>query len=811
MQKNIQALARAGVSVIPVRKRDKAPTQSEWSELPTLTPIQVADQAPKWHNYGIRPGEWSKLLNGDYLIAIDLDIKSADAEEEALAQLHKLIPEINEFVEVKSGNQLGLSRHFIGSTNKPLRSRRMWRHPEKVKWVDGKIKDKAQIDIIGTGKQFVGPGSIHPDGYAYELADPADFYGMLDDWYAGTRSHFITASAFDADVRDGSDRGSGKRHAGKIESFSDIVDHGTVELSDDGILEVLRNLPEERIEDYQLWVELLMALQHQFADDPEYGLELAHWVSKRSDKYDAEALDEKWDTIKDDKGMASITFRTLIKEANDIRRDKAADEALDGVEDEEADEEQKQADKKAAWRKQLQVDNNGAFKSTLPNIVLILKNDPRTRGRFAFNSFTNRLVFRKSFGELPDEGVIKCTDKLNGTLWLDIHDKKIRHFLESRRKDNGWGLKIADRDLVDAIGFIADQNAFHPVREYLDRLEWDGVPRMHRLFIDYFGAPDNAYTREAAKNFALGSVARIYEPGHKFDFVPIFEGLQGKRKTTFIETLAVDAEWSGALNANLKDEKKAVESMAGKWMLEIPELSGFKRTDVQSIKHFISSNKDNARLSYDRRAQDFLRQCVFMGTTNESKYLLDESGNRRFWPIPTNVNSIDIERLIDERDLIWAEAVRGYNKLRAKYPVSVMRYLPLYIKDPEALAIAQAEQADRMEDSTAEAWAQDFETWLNTPINHEFDNLDDPEADTNEYRMEVTLRDVYCGAFGRPPETYIREIPKIAAAAMRLVPGWEIVKTPVSKRMEDGSRKNFRMWRRTVVLSTKKKKRDLLG
>jgi predicted P-loop ATPase len=804
MLKTIKALARAGVSVIPVRKNDKAPTQSNWSELKTLTPEQVDKESPRWHNYGIRPGAHSKLRNGDQLATIDLDIKDASVEDEALAKLRELIPEIDEFAVVSSGNKLGLSRHYVGSTNKPLRSRRLWAHPEKVLTPDGK-KDKAQIDIIGTGKQHVGPGSMHPDGYEYEIKNPEDFYSMLDDWANGTRSHYISSSAFDID-----DREDGPKTRKKIESLDDIVDHGPVEMSDDEIDGVLRNLPCERIDDYQSWLELGMALHHQFPDDPDYALELWHWVSKKSDKYDAEVLDDKWETIKDDKGTASITFRSLIKEANDIRRNKAADEALDGVEDEEADEEQKKADKKAEWRKQLQIDTNGAFKGTLPNIMLILRNDPRTRGRLAFNTFTNRIVIRKSFGDLPHGQFIKCTDKVNGTLWVDAHDHIARTFLESRRKDKGWGLKCADRDLVAAISNVANENSFHPVREYLDRQKWDGVKRFDRMFIDYFGAPDNKYTRQASRLFALGAVARIYEPGHKFDFVPIFEGLQGKRKSTFIETLAVDAEWAGSLSASLKDEKKAVESMAGKWILEIPELSGFKRADVQTIKHFISSNKDNARLSYDRRAQDFQRQCVFMGTTNESKYLLDESGNRRFWPIPTNVEAIDLERLIEERDQIWAEAVEAYFAMRKKFPVEKLHYLPLYIKDPEALAIAQAEQADRMEDSTAEAWAQDFERWLNTPINHEFDNLDDPSGGQDEYRMEVTLRDVYCGAFERPPETFVREIPKIAAAAMKLVPGWEVQKNPVHVYSNDGVRTTKRVWRRTKLLQTKKR-RDLLG
>lgn len=318
MMKATLALARAGVSVIPVRKNDKAPTQSNWSELKTLTPEQVSEQAPKWHNYGIRPGAHSQLANGDNLITIDLDIKDASVEKEALAKLHELIPEIDEFAVVYSGNKLGLSRHYVGSTNKPLRSRRLWAHPEKVTWTDGKKKDKAQIDIIGTGKQHVGPGSMHPDGYEYELANAEDFDAMIDDWTNGTRSHYISSSAFDID-----DREDGPRPRKKIESIDDIVDHGPVEMSDDEVTDVLKNLPLERIDDYQSWLEIGMALDHQFPDDPDYALELWHWVSKKSDKYDADVLEDKWETIKDDKGTASITFRTLIKEAHEAQHRKS--------------------------------------------------------------------------------------------------------------------------------------------------------------------------------------------------------------------------------------------------------------------------------------------------------------------------------------------------------------------------------------------------------------------------------------------------------------------------------------------------------
>lgn len=803
MLKTIKTLARAGVSVIPVRKNDKAPTQSNWSELKTLTPEQVSEQAPKWHNYGIRPGAHSKLANGDYLITIDLDIKDASAEKEALAKLYELIPEIDEFAVVYSGNKLGLSRHYVGSTNKPLRSRRLWAHPEKVTWTDGKKKDKAQIDIIGTGKQHVGPGSTHPDGYEYELADAEDFDSMIDDWTNGTRSHYISSSAFDID-----DREDGPRPRKKIESLDDIVDHGPVEMSDDEIIDILGNLPVERIDDYQQWLEIGMALDHQFPDDPDYALELWHWVSKKSDKYDADELDDKWETIKDDKGTASITFRTLIKEANDVRRDKAAEEALDGVEDEEADEEQRKKDKKASWRKDLQVDDGGAIKNSLFNILLILRNDPRIRGCIRRNEFKSRIVLAKDTGELTKMlPRLLCDNKVDGTPWIDYHDATIRAWLESPRKHGGWGLKVNDRDLMPAILMESERNAFHPVRDYLNAQVWDGVKRIDRVWIKYFGAKDDEYNRESSKLFMTGAVARIMEPGTKFDFVPIFEGAQGKRKTSFIETLCVHRDWTGSLTQNLNDQKMAVESMAGKWILEMPELAQFRKSEIETVKHFISAAKDTTRLSYDRRSQDFQRQCVFMGTTNNGQYLSDETGNRRFWPVHTHTVEIDIEELRAEVGQLWAEATEAYKKMRADNPDAV--YLPLYLRSKKSQEIAEQLQLSRMEDKGSAVLAEFLEERLNKPVGRDGDDFENLE--TPEYWDNITARTIWCDILQKDPAQYNQQHANQLGQAMRSLKNWTYI------TFREGSRCR-KVWRRTDELAAPvhnvgrpKKRRDLLG
>lgn len=155
--------------------------------------------------------------------------------------------------------------------------------------------------------------------------------------------------------------------------------------------------------------------------------------------------------------------------------------------------------------------------------------------------------------------------------------------------------------------------------------------------------------------------------------MPILEGVQGLRKSTFIETLAGGAYYA-ELEGDIHDRKAMVEKMQGSWILEIPELQGFSRADVNSLKAFVSARFDKVLLAYARRAIEFQRQCIFIGFTNDSEYLRDQTGGRRFWPIFCAVSSIDIERLRTERDQFWAEAVNIMRALRAEYGDR----LPLY-------------------------------------------------------------------------------------------------------------------------------------
>ncbi len=221
------------------------------------------------------------------------------------------------------------------------------------------------------------------------------------------------------------------------------------------------------------------------------------------------------------------------------------------------------------------------------------------------------------------------------------------------------------QDITDVMMQKAIDRKFHPIRDYLDGLpEWDGKPRAETLFIDYLGAEDNDYVREAAKRWLLAAVSRIYNPGCKFDYVPVLSGPAGIGKSTLAAKLG--GEWfSDSLGLEDMRDKTAAEKVQGIWIMEIGELKGMRKVDVESVKSFISRQVDQYRPSYGRSVECHPRSCVCIGTSNAGDYLRDVTGNRRFWPIPVsgksklrpwNMTSDDVAQ-------IWAEIMFDYDCL----------------------------------------------------------------------------------------------------------------------------------------------------
>jgi len=275
------------------------------------------------------------------------------------------------------------------------------------------------------------------------------------------------------------------------------------------------------------------------------------------------------------------------------------------------------------------------------------------------------------------------------------------------------GVEFPVRELNDIIELIARGNAYHPVREYLDGLEWDGTPRLSAWLTDWLGVEDTELAREYARKFFVGAVARAFQPGCKMQTALVLHGLQGAYKSTFVETIAREASWSSSTQIDW-DSKDRYQQIQGKWFYELGELSGMGKADMNTIKNFLSSDKDSFRPSYGRHNVERLRQCVFIGTTNDVDCLADPTGDRRFWVV--TANRIDIDRVRQEIDAVWSEAVAAYKAGEAWH----------LSREHDAMR-ARANEAYRREDpmlaalatySDGRAWftAQDFWTHLDYPL-----------------------------------------------------------------------------------------------
>lgn len=385
---------------------------------------------------------------------------------------------------------------------------------------------------------------------------------------------------------------------------------------------------------------------------------------------------------------------------------------------------------KKGWTRELEVTQDGKIKATVFNIATIIANDPRLHGSIARNVFSGRITSRRPIkSKMALVPSITVPDREDGLEWTDEHDDSIRMILEAPAGQGqpGYGLKVSDRDINSAVRLVAKRWEYHPIIDRLIRLSWDGKKRVETLFVDYLGCPNTPYHREIAKQFLLGCVARVFSPGHKFDYVPVLAGEQGVRKTTFVENLAF-GKWAGELTVDMDGDKDAVEQMLGKWILELGELVSLRRSEIESQKGFISRREDRVRLAYDKRMSTFPRQCLFMGTTNEYEYLKDDK-NRRFWPIEVTVSSIDTDKLRDEMDQVWAETVVLYRALIAEHDY---RRIPFGLKG-EALREAELRQEGARVESTEDQTMARIEHFLESPVDigsmdgDDFADLDAPD------------------------------------------------------------------------------------
>lgn len=244
---------------------------------------------------------------------------------------------------------------------------------------------------------------------------------------------------------------------------------------------------------------------------------------------------------------------------------------------------------------------------------------------------------------------------VNGNLINDSFLAELRYEISER-----YYMDFTKDDILQMLNIIAKENSIHPIKEMIESKEWDGTKRAETLFIDYLGADDNEYIRAVTRKWLAGAVARIYQPGIKFEMVPILQGKQGIGKSTIADKLG-GSYFVDSLKS-LGNNKDDYQMLIGAWIVELGELSSFNDTKIETMKSFISAREDKIRLPYDKITQKFPRTCVFIGTTNPGQYLKDATGNRRFFPMPLDNQPLkDIFKLsIEDIQQIWAEAYHLY-------------------------------------------------------------------------------------------------------------------------------------------------------
>ena len=327
-----------------------------------------------------------------------------------------------------------------------------------------------------------------------------------------------------------------------------------------------------------------------------------------------------------------------------------------------------------SWILGMDLDSKGNYQSTIHNIRLILSHDGWLRGKIRRNDFTGRI---RVFGSLPWDADNRERD------WEDSDDAGLRYYLEK-----GYQIK-GKANIEDAWALAANENRYHPVRDYLEGLEWDGMARAETVFIDYMGAEDSEYTRMVTKVALTAAVSRVMRPGIKYDTMLVLVGPQGCGKSSILKKLGKN--WFSDTITTMQG-KEAYEQIQGFWLIEIGELAAMKRYEVETVKQFISKSEDSYRAAYGRHVETRKRQCVFFGTTNTYDFLKDMTGNRRFLPVDVNpaYAKKDLWEELTEKevDQIWAEAVCWYRK-----------GTPLYLKDRYLKQIAEENQNAHLEES----------------------------------------------------------------------------------------------------------------
>lgn len=407
------------------------------------------------------------------------------------------------------------------------------------------------------------------------------------------------------------------------------------------------------------------------------------------------------------------------------------------------------------WQTMLELDKQGKVKDTMANIAAIVSHDENLKS-IVYNEFKGCIDV---IGPLPWKQVkpgFNDSDVANAKLYFE----------------RVYGIWSPTKFKDALLAVVAAERIYHPIKNYFAGLTWDGVPRLDSLLIDYCGAEDNPYTRAVTRKTLCAAVARVYEPGRKFDSILVLSGPQGIGKSTFFAKLG-GAWYSDSLAISDMKDKTAAEKLQGYWILELGELVGIKKVDVETVKSFVTRVDDKYRQAYGMVVESHPRSCIIVGTTNsESGFLRDITGNRRFWPVQVSERGSHHPWDLEEIDQVWAEAIQAYKDGES-----------LFLSG-EVAQMAYAKQQEAMESDDREGLVQDY---LDRLLPENWDNMDlyqrrtflgggefeDTPTEGTVRRERVCIMEIWCECFGKERQNLKKADSYELEGILNKIGGWE--------------------------------------
>jgi predicted P-loop ATPase len=617
MNKSVSNLHALGWSVHWLRPKSKIPVANKWTSSPDLTLTELEKSYRPGFNVGVRLGR--ALPDKTFLAVIDCDVKNPKASTEMLSALDKLFAGwgVAYGPSVMSGRGNG-SMHIYIRTPAPFHQIRL---AASKKVIEGDTKRPTpEWDIVAysTGRQVVVPPSIHPvTARPYTWAKPpweietplVELKNKGVEVSRGSLKDFepVPVDLVSSDLSDSMVR--------QIRTGEGVLDRSAALFGAAIAMRKVGFTTNEVLSVLTDRANFLGAVGYEHRGT-ESRAAAAAWVAKYTlgkATREAEARDD-FEIVRDedsavDSEQAGVTSGELVSAGD--------------------------------WRKELERNQDKRPKTSLKNLLLIFEN---IDGPEPFLSRDEFAVEDRWLKPMP-------WGKWTGETLTDDHSRTIKEFLARK-----FRMEPDISRIREALLIIANRNRFHPVRDFLKTLKWDKVRRAETWLEKYLGATGpKEYVRAVSLKTLVAMVARVYQPGIKFDHVLILEGVQGAGKSSAARILA--DPWFSDAFLNVSD-KDAVMNMQGTWVNELGELSAMSRSEVNSVKDFVTRQVDKIRPPYGALPIKYPRQNIFIGTTNNRDYLRDPTGNRRFWPVA--VHQLDREGLMRDRDQLLAEALAWY-------------------------------------------------------------------------------------------------------------------------------------------------------